>query len=130
MGKRPIIPASQEAFYSLDPDQLVGLRKRIFEALVLIKSGHYEDIAYAAGIEPVQCWKRLSELLKDGVIHRTGERKMLSSNRVGFVWAPGAATEPVKKKERIMKGKNIADFSRAINQVSQSIHTQNQLFDL
>lgn len=126
--KKSLPSTSVEAFYSLDPNQLIGLRRRIFEALVLIKSGHYEDIAYAAGIEPVQCWKRLSELLKDGIIHRTGERKMLSSNRVGFVWAPGAATEPVKKKERIMKGKNIADFSLAINQVSQSIYTINRLF--
>lgn len=128
MGKRKIQETSREAYYSLDPNQLIGLRKRIFEALVSIGTGHYEDIAYAAGIEPVQCWKRLSELLKDGIIHRTGERKMLSSNRVGFVWAPGAATEPVKKKERIMKGKNMADFSRAINQVQQSIHTQERLF--
>lgn len=128
MGKRKIVETSREAFYSLDPNQLIGLRKRIFEALVAIGNGHYEDIAYAAGIEPVQCWKRLSELLKDGIIHRTGERKMLSSNRVGFVWAPGAATEPIKKKEKVMRGKTVADFSKAINQVKNSPHITERLF--
>lgn len=114
MGKRKNPDTSNEAFYGLDPELLAGLRKRIFLALVQIKQGHYEDIAAACGIEPVQCWKRLSELNNDGLIHRTGERKFLSSGRQGFVWAPGNAPEVVKKKERVMKGPSVSQFSKAI----------------
>jgi hypothetical protein len=114
MPKRKVVETSREAFYSLDPDQLVGLRKKIFNTLILIGSGHYEDIAMAASIKPAQCWKRLSELEKFGMIHRTGERKLLSSNRAGFVWAPGGTPEPVKKKERVMRGKSVSEYSKAI----------------
>ena len=64
---------STSTLYAFYTEQLVGLRKLIFKSLVEIGSGHYEDIALRAGIEPVQCWKRLSELMKDGLIHRTGE---------------------------------------------------------
>jgi hypothetical protein len=129
MGKRKSPATSNEAYHSLDPNQLAGLRKRIFQALQSIGTGHYEDIAIAAGIEPVQCWKRLSELHSDGIIHRTGERKMLSSNRMGFVWAPGSPPETVKKKERVLKGKTVADFSKAIlDQPTPSPKIQQTLF--
>lgn len=131
MPKRKVVETSREAFYSLDPDQLVGLRKKIFQALVEIGTGHYEDIALRAGIEPVQCWKRLSELHRDGLIHRTGERKMLSSNRAGFVWASGGTPEPVKKKERVLKGKSVSEYSKAIlNQPKPSKRTEENLFSL
>lgn len=128
MSKKKIVETSREAFYSLDPQQLIGLRKVIFDALGEIGSGHYEDIARRAGIEPNQCWKRLSELLREGLIHRTGDKKMLSSKRNGFVWAPGGTPEPIKKKERIMKGKTVQDFSRAINQAKPSNNVINRLF--
>jgi hypothetical protein len=128
MGTRKVQDTSREAFYSLDPKQLVGLRKKLLQALTEIKCGHYEDIARQAGIEPIRCWKRLSELNRDGFIHRTGERKPLASKRMGCVWAPGGTPEVTKKKERVMKGKTVADFSKAINQVKQSIHTQEKLF--
>jgi len=39
---------------------------------------------------------------------------MLSSKRMGFVWAPGASPEPVQKKERVMKGKTVSQFAKAI----------------
>ena len=114
MPKRKIQDTSREALLSLNPDQLVGLRKKILNTLILIGSGHYEDIAMAANITSSQCWKRLSELEKFQMIHRTGERKMLSSKRMGFVWAPGAASEPIQKKERVMKGKTVVDYSKEI----------------
>jgi hypothetical protein len=119
--KRKNPSTSSEAFYSLDPEQLVGLRKLIFKSLVEIGVGHYEDISLKAGIEPAQCWKRLSELEKFQMIHRTGERKMLSSKRMGFVWAPGASPEPVQKKERVMKGKTVAEYSKSILNQSERL---------
>lgn len=114
MPNRNVVETSREAYYSLDPGTLVGLRRMIFDTLVQIGAGHYEDIAAAAGLEPNQVWKRLSELHNDGMIHRTGEKKILSSNRNGFVWAPGAPTDKTKKRERVMKGKTIVDYSKAI----------------
>lgn len=114
MAKRKVMSTSREAFYSLDPEQLVGLRKKILNTLLLIGRGHYEDIAIAASITSSQCWKRLSELEKFGMIHRTGDRKLLSSKRMGFVWAPGGTPEPVKKKERVMRGKTVSQFSKEI----------------
>jgi len=114
MPKHKIVETSVEAFHSLNPEQLVGLRKKILNTLIAIGSGHYEDIAMAANITSSQCWKRLSELEKFKMIHRTGERKMLSSKRMGFVWAPGASPEPVQKKERVMKGKTVSQFAKAI----------------
>ena len=125
MGKRNNPDTSHEAWASLNPDQLAGLRKKIYLALVSIKQGHYEDIAAACNIEPVQCWKRLSELHKDGLIHRTGERKMLSSNRMGFVWAPGKGMEDtLQKKKELSKTPTISDHSRAIKKLSESINQQ------
>jgi hypothetical protein len=38
---------------------------------------------------------------------------------------PGAATEPVKKKERVLKGKTVVDFSKAILK-QPKINQQNQ----
>lgn len=129
MSKRKNPATSLEAYRSLDPDLLVGLRKKIYKALVEIGTGNYEDMAIKADIEPVQCWKRISELHKDGLIHRTGERKVLSSGRMGFVWAPGGTPEPMKKKERVLKGKTVADFSKAIlNQPIPSKKVEENLF--
>lgn len=129
MSKRKVVATSREALASLDPTQLVGLRKKILNTLISIGAGHYEDIAMAANITSAQCWKRLSELEKFGMIHRTGERKMLSSKRMGFVWAPGGTPEPVKKKERVMRGKSVADYSKAIlNQPKPSQNVSERLF--
>lgn len=119
MTKRKSVDTSLEAYASLDPNQLVGLRKKIYLALVGIKEGHYEDIALACRIKPVQVWKRLSELHEDGLIHRTGQRKLLSSNRMGFVWAPGKPAEDIKRKEKPIPGKTVADHSRAIKKIQK-----------
>lgn len=120
---------SKEAFYSLDPEMLVGLRKKIFKALQEIGAGHYEDIAKQAGIDPMKCWKRLSELMTDGLIHRTGDRKMLSSKRAGSVWAIGPSSKTVKRRERVMKGPTIVDYSKSIlNQPKLNQQNTERLF--
>ncbi len=64
-----------------------GYYKKILDGLEKIKvGGNYEEIAKAAGIKDSQCWKRLSELERGGLIYNVGITRKLSSGRDGIVW--------------------------------------------
>lgn len=109
---------SKEAFRSLNPDKINDIHRRILDALKVIGKGHYEDIAKSAKADPSRVWKRLSELHKSGLIERTGERKVLSSGRDGFVWTLADKYLPMTKlTESVSPGKTISDYSKAIHQI-------------
>lgn len=126
--KRKNPETSNEAFHSLVPVKIKSLHKKILSALETIGTGTYEDVSAFLDEEPVRVWKRFSELHRDNLIHRTGERKVMKSGRHGFVWASGAATAEVEKKKRVMKGPTVQQFAKAINQVKPSPNVIERLF--
>lgn len=123
MPKRNNPSTSIEAYKSLDPVNILEVHNRIMDALRIIGSGTFEEIARQAKLEPQRVWRRLSECLKAGVVYRPGTKKPLKSGRNGFVWAltqPGQSIEPVIEKS--LPGLTISDFSKKL------IPTQSQLF--
>jgi DNA-binding Lrp family transcriptional regulator len=116
--KSNVPPTSREAFHSLDPEKINEIHKRILEGLKLLQTGTYEDLAKVLKLKPERVWRRLSELHRAGMIYRTGDRKILSSGRAGFVWAiTGSEIKPVTT-EKALPGKSVADYSREIIQPS------------
>src|ERR1700739_2406135 len=115
MGTRKNPETSNEAFRSLDPIKINEIHKKILAALGVLNSGTYEELATHLNLEPQRVWRRLSELGKANLIHRPGERKTMKSGRQGMVWKLGPSPEPIKKKERVMAGKSVVDYSKAIN---------------
>jgi DNA-binding Lrp family transcriptional regulator len=128
MGKRKIVATSQAAYHSLDPARLKADYKKIVDALTVIGEGNYEAIAKQAGRPEEKIWKRLKESCDKGLIHNTGKTVMTKNNRMSYVFAIGPSPEPVKKRQRVLKGPSVQDFSKAINQVKQSLKTQEELF--
>jgi predicted transcriptional regulator len=112
--KRKNPATSNEAFRSLDPAKINEIHKKILAALEVMGSGTYEDLANYLHLENQRVWRRLSELERAKLIHRPGERKLLKSGRQGMVWMPGPSPETAKKRERVMKGKTVAQFAKAI----------------
>lgn len=105
---------SRAAFHSLDQARLAGTYKKIVDALTVIGEGNYEAISRQAGEKEEKIWKRLKESCEKGLIHNTGKTVMTKNNRMSYVFALGPAPTTVKKKERVMKGKSVADYSKAI----------------
>ena len=127
MNKK-IANTSREAYKSLDPVRIHQTHIDITKALEAIGKGNYEIIAHYLNVPEQRVWKRLNEACKAGLIHNTGETIKTKNGCRSYLYAAGKSTESVVKKERVMKGKTISDFSKAIKQVSQSTHTIERLF--
>jgi hypothetical protein len=127
--KRKNPSTSLEAHARLDPIKVSQTMTKITDTLKSIGKGNYEDISAAAQMPEAKCWKRLIDCVRAGLIHRTDAIKMTKNGYKSYLYAPGGTPEPVKKKERVMRGKSVVDYSKSIlNQPKQSIHTQDQLF--
>lgn len=112
----PKIPdTSIEAFYSLDPEKIREIHKRILWALSQIKEGSFEDIAYALKEKESKIWRRLKEMSDMNLIYRTENKKVLSSGRKGYTWKATLQGQPT-----------VQDHSRNI----QSIYKQVQQLNL
>lgn len=127
MSKRKNPPTSTAAFKSLDPEKIRKMYKDILSSLGALGSGTYEDIANDLHEKPERIWRRLSEMGDMGLIHRPGDRKLMSSGRYGMVWKVGAGPD-IQKKKKVLKGPSVADFSRAILQPPPSPSLQQSLF--
>lgn len=129
MAKANIPETSRDAYKSLEPEKIAKMYLNIVKALEEGGPMTYEGIAAHLGEKPERVWKRMSEAHRLGLVHRTGDRKTMSSGRQGFIWAAGGTPEPVKKRERVMKGKTVADYSVSINKIKkQTISEVKQLF--
>lgn len=127
--KSKIPQTSLDAYRGLDPGKLREMYVKIVEALSVIKEGNYELIAAQAEEKESRIWKRLSEVRKLGLIHNTGKKIKTKDGCESYIYAIGPGTGNEKpKKERVMKGKTISDFSKAINQVKQSTPSIEKLF--
>jgi hypothetical protein len=128
MGTRKNPETSLEAYRGLDPQRMNQTYRAIVDALLVIGKGNYETIAVQAEMPEAKIWKRMGEAAKMGLIHNTGETIKTKNGYKSYLFAIGPAPETVQKKQRVMKGKTVSDFSKAIKQVSQTIHKQDSLF--
>jgi len=117
---RKIPETSEAAHRSLDPTQLSETRRKILYALSQLFEGTFEDIAVYLKVEKSTIWKRLSELAKDGLIYRTGNKKALRSGRAGYTWRLTDKTLPkTTTAEKMLKGPGIAHYSRKIHAIAK-----------
>jgi hypothetical protein len=115
MPKRKKDANSLAAYKALDPSQLRKMYKDIIEALGnMPDGGTFEQIAASLHVKDETVWRRLSEVEGMGLIHRDGRRLLSSGKTHGAIWKLGPSTETVKKKEHVMRGKTIVQFSKAI----------------
>lgn len=129
MSKKQIPDTSKDAFKSLEPDKIRLMYKKILTALQGAGLATYEEVAILLNEKPERIWKRLPEMLKLGLVHRPGERKVMSSGRQGFVWKIGSGIDVTKQRKKVMKGPTVSDFSKAIlKQPKPSDNTVNRLF--
>lgn len=122
--KRARVETSIEAYKKLDPVRVSQTMQKIADALGVIGKGNYEMIAIAAGLKQSQAWKRLIDCVRAGLIHRLDETMLTKDGCKSYLYAPGPANQVQAKKERVMKGKTVSQFSKDI----LNIHNQNRLF--
>lgn len=65
---------------------LKNLQYQILETLSVIKKGTFREIAQAAGLEPDQVWKRMSELEKKGFVIGNEITMCQKTNRPVTLW--------------------------------------------
>ena len=128
MGKRKNPDTSQAAYASLDIVKIHKTHMAIARALEALGKGNYESIANYLNEPEQKIWKRINECIKAKLIHDTGERTMTKSGHPCRVYAPGPATKEAEHKKRVMKGKSIPEFAKAINQVKPSPNTIERFF--
>jgi hypothetical protein len=115
MKKRNNPETSTEAFKSLRPEELAEVYCKIILALSKIGEGTFEQISAVAKLEPQRVWRRLSEMLKMGLVYRPGKKIPLKSNRLGYTWMLTKDGLPkTDKSEKALSGKSVSDYSRSL----------------
>jgi predicted transcriptional regulator len=99
--KRKNPETSIEAYRSLDMGRINERYRKILAALGSIKEGTSEDIAEFMGVEPEVVWKRLSELMRMGLIYRPGNKRKMESGKMGFTWMK--VQPPAEEKDDLQK---------------------------
>lgn len=115
--KRKIIDTSQAAYHSLDPAKISKTHAKILEALKVLGRANYEKIADHLQMAPEKIWKRTSEMITDNLIYRTESKVLTRSNRFSYEYAildPSTPKPAPPKKERVLKGKTVSDFSKEL----------------
>lgn len=84
--KRKHRATSKEAHESIKPVKQIMWSKIEAGMEKLKVGGNFEEISKAAGLEPAQTWKRLSELERNGIIFNSGITRPTSSGRKAIVW--------------------------------------------
>jgi hypothetical protein len=117
--KRP--ETSDEAYKSLDKEEISSTHAKILQTIKRIGCGTYEDISLASNLQPQRVWKRLSEMLENKLVYRNGDKKMLSSKRLGFVWFPytEGSIDIVNQKKSLKQTPTISDHARALQKASR-----------
>lgn len=124
---------SIDAYRSLDPAKINEIYKRIVSALVVIKSGTFEDIAKQMKEEKSVVWKRLNEMEKIKLLQRPGTKKKLKSGRDGYVWEISneyyEICMTIATQHNLKDKPTIQDHSRNIKAISEAKPVQtNKLF--
>jgi hypothetical protein len=112
----------------VDKKETREAHKKAFLALMM-RGEVISQKKYGTIFKCMRVGARIWELRKEGHPIIT---TMIYNEKTGEKYAEysyeGVTPEPVKKRERVMKGKTVADFSRAINQVKPSKTTEVNLF--
>jgi len=119
MAKRKQPETSLEAYKSLDPAQMAEIYQKILWSLGQIGEGTFEQIAVSLRLPKERVWKRLSELQKQGLIYRPGNKLPLSSGRLGYTWKLVEKDgQNEKVTEKSLPGKSVAEYAKSITQLS------------
>jgi predicted transcriptional regulator len=124
MSKRKNPDTSLEAYRSLDPIKISQIMIKISEAVKVLGKANYEMVASHLGMKEERVWKRFIDCVRANLIHRTDETRQTKQNRKSYLYAPGPSTETIQREQKVMKGKTVADHSRAIKKLSQPILNQ------
>ncbi len=122
---RQVPETSKAAYHSLDPAKLSETKRQILYALSQLFEATHEELAAYMKVDRSVVWKRLSELEKDGLIYKPGNKKALRSGRAGFTYMLTDKSMPkTQASEKALKGPSIAHFSRKINDIAKAIPLQ------
>jgi len=85
--KRKQPETSREAYLALTNEKLSKDYSDIIEALKVIGTGTYEEIALFYGWQDInKCSRRLKELELKGLLFKTGTKRLTKRNRSAFVY--------------------------------------------
>jgi len=108
---------SLEAYRAVNSEMLVNHHSKIISALKSAKNGlMYEQIAAQIKMDKHQVGRRISELERENVIYKTGEKRLTSTNRNAFVYKIVENGEVSAEPERMMKGESVSDISKKLIQ--------------
>ena len=108
MGERKL-PDTSISAYKQSKELSKAHRAKILEALIELGSATYEEISVKTGIESHGVGRRLSELERDGKIHKTGEKRPTKSSRNANCYMQGKAPEHSILTEIKSRAKPITD---------------------
>lgn len=121
MGKNKLPDASLDAYRSLDPGKLTETKRKILYALSQLFEGTHEDVAAYMKVDRSVVWKRMSELEKEGLIWKPGNKKALRSGRAGMTYRlTDASTPKTTTQEKALRGPSVSDYSRKINAIAKN----------
>jgi len=121
--KRKNPETSVSAYRSLDPLKLTELYQKILWGLGQIGEGTFEEISIAVRLPKERIWKRLSELERNNMVYRPGNKRPLASGRLGFTWKlvqKNESSSPVTEKSP--DGPSVSDYSRNIHNIGKQLN--------
>ena len=114
MSTRKNVATSNDAFKSLEPEQVREIYQKIIEALKVLGTASTEKIAEYTTIPHPRIHKRVSEMERLEMIFRPGNRVATKSGRTAFVWCLCNQPKVQKTSEKALSGKSVSDYSKAL----------------
>lgn len=123
MADRPNLPStSHEANKKVSSEMLNSHYKKIIEALVKLKAGNYEAIAWKCRLDKHQVHRRINELERKGIVYNTKIKTATSSGRSAYAYSltstPSSASDVVtavirgiQDKQKSRKPKPTSSFN-------------------
>lgn len=125
MSNRKQPETSLEAYRSLDLKELNETYRDILKSLGELGEGTFEEIAAHMKVDKSRVWKRMSELEKMELVYRPGKKKLLKSNRNGYVWVLRLAATPKTYSEVRYSQNEKTAAEHAINLIKNTNHKIN-----
>lgn len=120
MAKRKIIETSQEAYKSLQPDQIREIYSKVIEALKVLGMASTEQISEYTTIPHPRIHKRVSEMEKLEMIYRPGIKVPTKAGRSAYQWTL-RNNQPIveRKPEKALPGKPVHEYAKSINNIAR-----------
>lgn len=129
--KRKVVETSQEAYHSVTPEMLTDIYKRILDALKVLGRGSAEQIGMQLTIDSIKVTRRISEMVKLGLIYNTGIKTPTRSGRSAYQYSlKGTGTKESAVEKVYDKNKlNASDYANKIIETANGQgYIQNKLF--